>query len=53
MIKGITSLSPPVIYDWPLQGGTSGVVPQCFMVFVRVYMVFSNMNNSCPLCFLF
>ena len=25
-------ISPPVIYSWPFQGGTSDVVPQCFML---------------------
>ena len=34
----------PIIYYRPFQGGTSVVVPQCYM-FCLMYMVFSNMVN--------
>ena len=54
-----------VIYYWPFQGSISVVVLLYYMLqYVCLYMVFSNMinyglqqcgqlNNSCPLCFLF
>ena len=50
-----TSLSPPVIYYWPYQGGTFVVFPLSYILRLYAYGLqqYSQLNNSCPLCFLF
>ena len=37
------------------QGGTSVVVPKCYMLYLYVYGLqqYGQLKNSCPLCFLF
>ena len=39
----------------PFQGGTSVVVPLCYMSYMYVcgLLQYGQLNNSCPLCFLF
>ena len=34
----VTMKSPPVFYYWPFQGGTSVVVPYCYLFMLYVFI---------------
>ena len=52
----IRVLEHSVVFCWPFRGGTSVVVPQCYMLLcVRVYglLWYGHLYYSCSLCFVF
>ena len=45
-----TGLSPPVFLYWPFQGGTSVVIPYCYLFLLSVFILWFSYYDSAIFC---